>query len=262
MKVNAFRAVSLTFLAFITIFFIFIFTSPAIFIDPYMVAQAFISDEVKFALTLSLFTATCSTLISLIVGIPVAYALSRLEFPGKSLVEGFLDMPIATPAVALGVLLLIFFARNPLGVMINENLIRFVFEVPGIILAQFTVISTLTIKYLKEAFDGLPVRYENIARTLGYSELEAFLYITLPAIKRGVLGAALLSWAKALGEFGATLMLAGATRFKTATLPIALYLNLAAGDLGGVAATSFIILIIACLVLIIVRKILIRGFMA
>lgn len=198
-------------------------------------------------------------MISLVVGIPVAYGLSRIEFRGKTIIEGFLDLPVAVPPVALGVMLLIFFARNPIGSFINERLIRFVFEVPGIILAQFAVISVLTIKILKETFDGIPHRYERVARTFGYSELESFFYVTLPAAKRGILGAALVSWARAIGEFGATVMLAGATRFKTETLPIALYLSLASADLGNVAALSCILLSMACMTQIIVRKLLYRG---
>ncbi|MEM4978410.1 MAG: hypothetical protein QXZ58_05215, partial [Candidatus Nezhaarchaeales archaeon] len=146
MKPNVFRVVVFSFLILILIFFICVFTSPAIFVDPWQLAYAFISDEVRFALSLSIFTATCSTLISLVIGIPVAYALSRLEFRGKTVIEGFLDVPIAVPPVALGVMLLIFFARNPLGMFINESVVRIVFEVPGIIVAQLAVISALTIK--------------------------------------------------------------------------------------------------------------------
>ncbi len=260
MKLNIFRVIVSLFLLFVLIFYLCAFVSPAIFVEPWRLANAFLSEEVRFAFYLSIFTATCSTLISIIVGVPVAYALSRLDFRGKSLIEGFLDVPAAVPPIALGVMLLIFFSRNPLGILINEGVIRFVFEVPGIVLAQFAVISILTIKLLKESFDGVPARYEMVARTFGYSELESFIYVTLPAAWRGVLTAALLSWARALGEFGATVMLAGATRFKTETLSIALYLNLAAADVGGVAVVSFLLLLTACLTLMVVRKLLRRGF--
>ena len=156
-------------------------------------------------------------------------------------------------------MLLMFFARNPLGSFINERVVKFVFEVPGIILAQFAVISILTLKMLKESFDGVPPRFERVARTLGYTELESFFYITLPAARRGVLGAALVSWARALGEFGATVALAGATRFKTETLPVAIYLNLVAGNLENVAALSIILLLISCITQVTVRKILYKG---
>ena len=113
---------------------------------------------------------------------------------------------------------------------------------------------------LRESFDGASPRFERVARTLGYTELESFFYITLPAVRRGVLGAALASWARALGEFGATVALAGATRFKTETLPVAIYLNLVAGNLENVAALSIILLLISCITQVAVRKILYRRF--
>jgi len=259
MKPNMFRIAIFLCLAFVLIFFLCAFISPAIFTGPWQLIYAFLSDEVKFAIFLSIVTATCSTMISLIIGIPVAYALSRFEFQGKTIIEGFLDIPYTLPPIALGIMLLIFFARNPLGLFINERVIKIVFEVPGIILAQFAVISVLTIKILKESFDGIPPRYERVARTFGYSELESFLYVTLPAAKRGIIEAALLSWARAFGEFGATVTLAGATRFKTETMSIALYLNLATADLGSVSALSYIFILTACIIQIVVRKLLYKG---
>ncbi len=113
---------------------------------------------------------------------------------------------------------------------------RFVFEVPGLILAQFTVISILTIKLVKAVFDGVDVRYEKIARTLGHSELESITYVTLPLAKKGILSAALLSWTRAVDEFGASVTLADATRFKTETFSIALFLNLATGEIEKAVA--------------------------
>jgi molybdate transport system permease protein len=260
MKLNTFRIAMLSCLTVILIFFINIFLSPIIFTDPRRLWLSILSDEARFAVFLSLLTATCSTLISLIVGIPAAYALSRLNFPGKTVIEGFLDVPMAVPPIAFGVMLLIFFARTPVGAFINESVVRFIFEVPGIVLAQFSVISVLTVKFVKSSFDGIPVRYERVARTLGYSELESFFYVTLPSAKRGILGAALMSWARALGEFGATVTLAGATRFKTETLPIALYLNLSTANLENVAAFTLILIVMACLILTASRKLSYRGF--
>ncbi|MDW8023690.1 MAG: ABC transporter permease [Nitrososphaerota archaeon] len=254
-----FRALAFLCLTLVIAFFLSLFISVAIVVDPWLLLSAVFSEEVRFAVFLSVLTATCSTLISLLVSIPVAYALSRLNFPGKTFVDGFLDIPVAVPPIALGVMLLIFFARNPIGFFINESILRFVFEVPGIILAQFAVISVLTIKLVKASFDGVPARYEKVARTLGYTELQSFLYVTLPAAKRGILGAALISWARALGEFGATVTLAGATRFKTETLPIALYLNLSTANIENAAAIICILFAIAFAVLIFARKLLHRG---
>lgn len=259
MEFNMFRALAFLCLTFIIVFFLSIFLSATILTDPWLLVSAILSEEIRFAVFLSVLTATCSTLMSLTVSIPVSYALSRLNFPGKTFVDGFLDIPVAVPPIALGVMLLIFFARTPMGLFINESIVRFIFEVPGIILAQFAVISVLTIKLVKSSFDGVPVRYERVARTLGYTELQSFLHVTLPLAKRGILGAALMSWARALGEFGATVTLAGATKFKTETLPIALYLNLSTANIENAAAIICILLAIACAVLIFARKLLHRG---
>lgn len=262
MRFSMLRALSFLCLTLVSAFFLSLFLSAMMLTDPWLLLSAILSEEVGFAVLLSVLTATCSTLISLMVSIPVSYALSRLDFPGKMFIDGFLDIPVAVPPIALGVMLLIFFSRTPIGLFINESVVRFVFEVPGIILAQFAVISVLTIKLVKASFDGVPVRYEKVARTLGYTELQAFLHVTLPTAKRGVLGAALISWARALGEFGATVTLAGATRFKTETLPIALYLNLSTANIEKAAAIICILLAIACGVLVVARKLLHRGLAA
>ncbi|MEM1843411.1 MAG: ABC transporter permease subunit [Desulfurococcaceae archaeon] len=258
---NAFNALNYVLLLLFLLFFLLVLVSPAAFVKPDGMIRSLLSDEIGYALALSILTATCSTLISVVIGLPAAYVLSRFNFPGKKVVEGFLDVPLSLPPVALGASLLIFFSKNPLGIFINENLVRFVFEVPGIIVAQFVVVSPITMKILKEVFDGIPVRYEWMARVLGYSHVEAFLYVVLPLAKHGVLAATLLSWAKALGEFGATMMLAGATRFKTETLPIALYLKLAEADLEGVAVIIYVLVTTACIVTIAARKFLTKVSM-
>lgn len=252
------RALASFFLALVVLFYLCLFTSPAVFVSHRDLLEAFLSEEIRFALTLSLLTSACATALCALIGVPAAYALSRYSFRGKSEVESFLDVPIAVPPIVLGTMLLIFFSRNPLGAFINERLIRFVFEVPGIVLAQFAVTCPLTVRLLKEVFDGVPPRYELVARTLGYSELETFLYVTLPAARRGLVAALIFSWSKALGEFGATMMLAGATRFKTETLPIAVYLKMVEADLGGVAAASFILIATACVAATLARRLLVR----
>lgn len=254
MKTTAFLSI-----IFILLFFLLIFSSPAIFTDPQQVLGSFSSIEVRFAIKLSLLTALIATIISISIATPAAYAISRYSFKGKTFVEGFLDIPMALPPVALGVMMLIFFARNPLGSFINNNIMPVIFNTPGIVIAQFAVVSALAVRLLKETFDGVPPRYEKIARTLGYTELEAFLHVTFPMAIKGFLATCLFVFARAMGEFGATLMLAGATRLKTETLPIAIYLSLAKGDLEGVAALSYVLLLISIITQIIIRKLLFKG---
>ncbi len=187
-----------------------------------------------------------------------AYALSRLNFPGKNLVDAVLNVPIVMPPVALGASLLIFLS-TPLGSMIEHWSIEFIYQVPGIVLAQFVVVSALAIRVLKSTFDDIDPEYEHVARTLGYNKFKAFLKVTLPLSKSGLLSAAVIAWARAIGEFGATVTLAGATRMKTETLPIAIYLSFATADVAKAAAVIIILVGIAVTVLLITQKIVGRG---
>jgi len=127
--------------------------------------------------------------------------------------------------------------------------------VPGIVLAQITVISALAIRLLKSTFDSIDPRYEQVARTLGCSKPEAFLRVTLPLARDGLIASTILTWARAVGEFGATVTLAGATSMKTETLPTAIFLSLASADVEKAIAVIFVLVIIAVIALLAIRKI-------
>jgi len=205
------------------------------------VASALFAPETIFAIELSLFTATVATALSIAISIPTAYALSRSNFRGKTIVDSLLTLPVVLPPVALGAMLLIFFT-TPVGSTIESVFIKFTFQIPGIILAQLVVVSAFTIRILKSAFDDMDPEYEQVARTLGYGKFKTFYKVTLPICKNSLVAAAVLAWAKAIGEFGATVTLAGATRMKTETLPIAIFLNLARADVAQVAALILILI--------------------
>ncbi|MFA5629457.1 MAG: ABC transporter permease subunit [Dehalococcoidales bacterium] len=210
------------------------------------------SSEILFAIGLSLVTATVSTVLAIIIAVPIAYTISKNEFFGKSLIDTLLDLPIVISPVAIGAALLVFFS-TPLGSAINNNLINFVFSVPGIILAQFTVVSALAIRLLKSTFDSIDLRYEQVGRTLGCSKPQAFIRIILPLARNGLIAAAILTWARAIGEYGASVTLAGAIGMKTETLPIAISLNLLNADIEKAIAIIFILVIIAVFNLFILR---------
>jgi molybdate transport system permease protein len=256
---SAFKAASGICLGFLALFTIVVILAESLFSDLSTLASAFLSEEVQFAIALTLVTASVATLFALIVSIPAAYALSRSRFPGKDLVDALINIPIALPPVALGTALLIFFTNTPPGLFINNSIMKFVFETPGIVLAQFSVISALAVRLMRPVFDGIDPRYEKVARTLGHSELGSFLRVTLPLAKDGVFGASVLAWARAMGEFGATVTLAGATRFKTETLPIAMFLNLSVANLQNAIAIILILLVLTVPVLLVSRKIAYRG---
>jgi len=258
-EISSFKLLSGVCLAFLALSILVVIFAGSIFSNPSTLASAFLSDEVQFAIALTLVTATVATALALIVCIPAAYVLSRARFPGKDIVDALINIPIALPPVALGTALLIFLTNTPPGLFIDNSIIKFVFETPGIVLAQFSVISVLTVRLMKPVFDGIDPRYEKLARTLGHTELGSFVRVTLPLAKDGVFGAAVLAWARAVGEFGATVTLAGATRFKTETLPIAMFLNLSVANLENAMAIILILLGLTVSVLLVSRKIAYRG---
>ena len=251
---RTFQASLMSALVLLTLLFAGIIVSLMAYTDWDTLVATLISPEILFAIRLSLITATISTTLAMLAAIPVSYAISHFEFPGKSIVDTILDLPIVISPIALGAALLVFF-NTPIGVGIENKLIRFVFEVPGIILAQFMVITALAVRLLKSTFDSIDPRYEQVGRTLGCTKLAAFCTVTLPLAKNGLIAAAILTWARAIGEFGATVTLAGATKQKTETLPIAIFLNLATADVEKAVAVIFILIVIAVMALIFLRRI-------
>ena len=256
---RVFRGATISALALLTIFFVGIVVSMLTYTDWSTFISAILSEEILFAIRLSLITATIATIVSLLIAIPVAYAISQAEFPGKDIVDSMLDLPIVISPVAIGAALLVFF-NTQIGAGIGDGIIKFVFAVPGIILAQVTVISALAVRLLKSTFDRIDPRYEQVGRTLGCSKPEVFLRVTLPLAKDGLIASGILTWARAVGEFGATVTLAGATAMKTETLPIAIFRSLASADVGKAIAVIFVLVIIAVVALIAIRKIIGRRY--
>jgi molybdate transport system permease protein len=177
-----------------------------------------------------------------VIGLPAAYALSRFEFVGKRIIDTFLEIPMIMSPIALGASLLIFF-NTPLGEVIQRRGIFFVFEVPGIVLAQFATIAGLSTRLMKASLDEISPRYETVARSLGSSSWQAFYKITLPLALRGLIASIILSWAKALGEFGATVTLAGAMPGKTETMPVAIFTALASANIDKTIVLILILVV-------------------
>jgi len=215
------------------------------------------SPRTLFSIRLSLIAATASTVVSIFIALPSAFALSRYDFPGKRAVDTILELPMIVSPAALGAMLLIFF-NNPVGLWIQDHGVQFVFTFYGIVLAQFVTICGVSTRLIKAAMDEIPVRYEAVARTLGASPAKAFLTITLPLSKRGIYAASILSWAKALGEFGATITIAGSMAMKTETLPIAIFMRLASAEIEGTVILILILVSIGLSILYAVR-VLSRG---
>jgi molybdate transport system permease protein len=198
------------------------------------------SSRTLFSIRLSLVAATTAAFLAIVLAIPAAYALSRYRFRFRELVDTILEFPIIVSPAALGAILLIFF-NNPFGEWIQAQGMRFVFTFAGIVLAQFVTILGVAVRLLKTAFEEVPSELETVARSLGATPRHAFFTVTLPLARRGLLAAFILSWAKALGEFGATIMVAGTMAMRTETLPIAIYMHLANADIEGTVALILVL---------------------
>lgn len=214
---------------------LFYFYKGAVFLD------LLTSERMLFSIRLSLITATSATLFSVFIAIPSAYALSRYEFIGKQIIDTILELPMIVSPAALGAMLLIFF-NNPVGMWIQAKGLQFVFTAYGILLAQFVTTAGIATRLTKAAMDEIPQRYEDVARSLGASPVKAFFTVTLPLSKRGVIAASILTWAKALGEFGATITIAGSMAMKTETIPIAIFMRLANADIEGTVVLIMILI--------------------
>ena len=165
-----------------------------------------------------------ATLLILPPGLLLAWALARFQWPGKPLVETLVALPLVMPPVATGLLLLQAVGRRGfIGRFLHEMGIDVVFTWRAVVLAMAVMSFPLLVRTARVAFEGVPVRLEQIARTLGAGELRVFFAVTFPLALRGILAGTLLAFARALGEFGATILVAGNIPGRTTTLSLAIY---------------------------------------
>ncbi len=169
--------------------------------------------------------AALSTLLILPFGLALAWLLARRNWPGKSVVETLVALPLVMPPVATGLLLLkLLGRRSPFGGWLEENLgWEIIFTWRGVVVATAVMSFPLLVRTARVAFEGVNRRFEQVARTLGAGPVRVFATITLPLAARGLLAGAVLAFARALGEFGATIMVAGYIPGKTATLALSIY---------------------------------------
>jgi molybdate transport system permease protein len=207
--------------------------------------ESLLNREIQFAIRLSFFTSIISTCFCILVSIPIAYGSVRMKFWGTKLINTILEIPLALPPIVSGVSLLILFGNTAFGHFLADMGLKFVFTIKGIILAQFFVNVPYMLRVLKATIEDIDPRMEFVARTLGCNKVQAFFKITLPLAKNGLIAGIVITWARALGEFGAALMLAGATRLKTETLPVSLFLNMSTGDLSLAMASATILIVIS-----------------
>ena len=209
------------------------------------------SPAVVAALRLSLLTSTLTTLITIIIGTPIAYVLARYQFWGVSLLDILIDLPMVLPPAVAGVALLVTFGRNGVvGQMLADVGIQLPFTTAAVVLAQIFVAAPFYIRAAKAGFAGVDRHLEQISATLGESALGTFWRVTLPLAHNVLIGGAIMTWTRSLGEFGATILFAGNFSGRTQTMPLAIYaalqsdLNVALTLAAILLGTSFTLLVL------------------
>lgn len=208
------------------------------------------SPAVWQALRLSLICATLATAVTLVLGVPLAWLLARTEFPGRRLVRALVTLPLVLPPVVGGVALLLALGRNGVaGRWLDQWFgVTLPFTTAGVVVAEAFVAMPFLVISVEGTLRAADPRYEEAAATLGASRFTAFRRVTLPLIAPGIAAGAVLAWARALGEFGATITFAGNFPGRTQTMPLAVYLALQS-DPAAAIALSLVLLAVSIAVL-------------
>ncbi|MEI7769429.1 MAG: ABC transporter permease [Chloroflexales bacterium] len=214
------------------------------------------SPEVGQAIWLSIITTVSSTAIGLGFGTPLAYLLARRRFRGRSLLDALVELPMVLPPSVAGIALLITFGRRGMiGAWLNDAGISIAFTTLAVVLAQTFVAAPFYIKTAVAGFAGVERELEQAAMIDGAAPAQVFAWITLPLAWPVLLGGLVMSWARALGEFGATIIFAGNFPGRTQTMPLAIYLGFEQ-DIDLSLTLALIMLAVSFLVLWLVKAIL------
>ncbi|MET1000736.1 MAG: ABC transporter permease [Acidimicrobiia bacterium] len=217
--------------------------------------------EIRTALRLSVVCSVSATALSVVLGLPLAWLLARVSFPGRGLLRASVLLPIVFPPVVGGIALLFAFGRRGLvGQYLYDWFgIRLPFTTAGAVVAATFVAMPFFVITVEAALRTMDRRLEDAARTLNANRWDTFRYVTLPAIRPSLIAGAVLCWARALGEFGATITFAGSFPGKTQTIPLAAYLALER-DTDAAVALSLVLLAISVVVLVSLRDRWLGGF--
>jgi molybdate transport system permease protein len=210
--------------------------------------------EVREALRLSLVTSTASTVVCLVLGVPLAWLLARSPFPGRSFLRALVILPMVLPPVVGGAALLYSLGRrSPVGSWLEETFdVRLAFSTPGVVLAQSFVALPFLVITVQGALEAGDRRLEEAATTLGAGRWTVLRRITLPRIGPSLAAGAVLAWARALGEFGATITFNGSFEGRTQTMPLAVYQALNR-DPGAAVVIALILVAVSLAVLVLLR---------
>jgi len=214
------------------------------------------SADVLTAVRLSLVTATVATVVCLVCGVPIAWVLARTAWPGRSLLRGVVTVPLVLPPVIGGIALLMAFGRRGVvGGWLDETFgVRLPFTTAGVVMAQAFVAMPFLVVAVEGALRTSDRRYDDVAATLGASAWTTFRRVTLPSVAPGVLAGAVLCWARALGEFGATVTFAGSFPGTTRTLPLEAYVAIGSGDTDTAIVLSLLMIVVSVGILVGLRR--------
>jgi molybdate transport system permease protein len=234
-------ALSIVVLLFLTAPIILVIVQGISYLIPCM-----LDEEMRFAIRLSLTTSIISTVICLALSLPTSIGLYRMNGLRRKVVEGLFYIPMSLPHLVTGIALLLLYGRHGMGQFLFDHFgIDFVYTKYGIVMAQLFVNLPFSIKTIMQSLDEVDQKQIFVSRTLGCSEWKSFRYIVIPQIRGGIFTSAIMNWARAIGEFGAVMMLAGTTRLRTEVIPTAIFLNMATGDIGLALGLATILIFIS-----------------
>ncbi|MDH4208168.1 MAG: ABC transporter permease [Anaerolineae bacterium] len=206
------------------------------------------------ALRLSLVTASIALIVVIIIGTPVAYWLAHYDFRGKGLIDTLIDLPLVLPPAAAGFALLLLFGQQGIGSWLQLHGLRISLTPLAVVMAQVFVASPFYVKQARAGFEAVPQDLRLASATLGAGPARTFLRVTAPLSSPALLAGAVMTWARALGEFGATLVFAGAFPGRTETMPIAIYTT-STTNLPAAIALACTLVIVSFAVLVVTREI-------
>jgi molybdate transport system permease protein len=205
--------------------------------------------EARTALRLSLETSFTATAIALVLGVPLAWVQARVAYPGRNVVRALTLLPMVLPPVVGGIALLLALGRRGLvGQYLDDAGVHLPFHVSGAVLAETFVAMPFLVVTVEAAFRSVDRRYEDAARSLGSSRWSVFRRVTLPMIRPSLVAGAVLCWARALGEFGATITFAGNSPGKTQTLPLFVYATLEGANPDAAIILSLVLVAVSLVV--------------
>ncbi len=223
---------------------------------PDILLDTLLDPQVSGAIWLSLYAAIIATIVGFVFGVPLAYLLARTEFPGKTLLEGLIDVPIVIPHTAAGIALLFVFGRNFwAGKAFHLIGIDFVDSTAGIVIAMLFVSIPFLVDSAKEGFKKVDVRLEKVSRTLGASPWQAFFKISLPLAWRSILAGSIMMWARGISEFGAVIILT----YRPLIAPTLIFERFESYGLAYSQPVAVLLIIICLLVFVGLRTLIYRG---